>query len=104
MLKICLLAEGRLAFLGTLPKAIEFFKTQNLNVPYNYNPADFYIKNLAIASSDREACLERVTSICDGFERSELKKKVISDIESTIIENNRKDQNDYFINFKKELQ
>jgi ABC-type multidrug transport system ATPase subunit len=99
--KLCLLAEGRLAFLGSLPEAISFFQTQNLNVPYNYNPADFYIRNLAIAATDREACLERVTNICDGFAKSPLKKKIVHEIESSL---NNSAQNEHLINFKKELQ
>ncbi len=100
-----LLKQGRLAFLGSLPEAIDFFKTQNLDVPFNYNPADFYIKNLAIAASDREACLERVSSICDGFEKSSLKKKIVHEIESSIVESNQNGHNkEYSINFKKELQ
>ena len=61
--KLCLLAEGRLAFIGSLPSASLFFESQGYRVPYNYNPADFYIKNLAIAPSDKESSLKRVNVI-----------------------------------------
>jgi ABC-type multidrug transport system ATPase subunit len=58
--KLCLLAEGRLAYIGPLPAASDFFESQGLRVPYNYNPADFYIKNVAIPPADKENCLKRV--------------------------------------------
>lgn len=58
--KLCLLAEGRLAFLGSLEQASSFFETQGYRVPYNYNPADFYIKNLAILPWDRENSAKKI--------------------------------------------
>lgn len=102
---LILTSKGRLAFLGSLPEAIDFFKTQGLNVPTNYNPADFYIRNLAIAAPDRYACLERVRNICDGFAKSSLKKKVVYEIESSLVDSNQNGHSkEHHINFKKELQ
>lgn len=67
--KLCLLAEGRLAFLGNLSDAYKFFNSNGYQVPFNYNPADFYVKNLAITSNDREKCVERVfVSRFKGFD------------------------------------
>ena len=54
------MAEGRLAFIGDLCKAPEFFTNQGFCCPKNYNPADFYIKTLAISPLSREECKERV--------------------------------------------
>ena len=58
--KLCLLAEGRLAFIGSLPSAYKFFESQGYRVPVNYNPADFYIQKLAISPTDKENCLARM--------------------------------------------
>jgi len=43
-----LVVEGRTAFFGSPLQAKEFFESVNLVLPPNYNPADYYIKNLAI--------------------------------------------------------
>ncbi|CAG2183912.1 unnamed protein product, partial [Oppiella nova] len=45
---LLLMAEGRVAYLGKLEKAIEYFSTLGLFCPNNYNPSDFYIKQLAV--------------------------------------------------------
>ena len=79
--KLCLLAEGRLAFIGNLNQAYEFSaKYHQLNsffllinyellnfieslgyrVPINYNPADFYIKNLAVSPFEKEKCIKTI--------------------------------------------
>ena len=58
--KLCLLAEGRLAYLGNLSNANEFFSSQGHQMPPNYNPADFFIKKLALNPSNKENCLKIV--------------------------------------------
>lgn len=58
--KLCLLSEGRLAYFGDLLGATEFFRTQNMILPPNYNPADFFIKKLGVIPSKRETCLETI--------------------------------------------
>lgn len=35
-------------------------KSMNFVCPSNYNPADFFIKTLAISPFDKQACQERV--------------------------------------------
>ena len=52
--KICLITEGRCAFLGDKLNASTFFQSQGFVCPPNYNPADFYIKSIAISPFDRE--------------------------------------------------
>jgi ATP-binding cassette, subfamily G (WHITE), eye pigment precursor transporter len=61
--QLCLVAEGRIAFMGDLKDAIKFFDSQGYKCPSNFNPSDFYIKTLAIAPSDRENCLAKVKVI-----------------------------------------
>jgi len=52
--RLCLLADGRLAFFGDLDQAYSFFTQQGYPVPINFNPADHYINTLATASSNPE--------------------------------------------------
>ncbi len=58
-----LLAEGRLAFGGSLLGAYEFFASQGFKCPTHHNPADFYIKKLSISPLNREKSLESVKVI-----------------------------------------
>ncbi len=52
--RLCLLADGRLAFFGDLDQAYSFFTQQGYPVPINFNPADHYINTLATAASNPE--------------------------------------------------
>ena len=47
----------------------------------NYNPADYYIKTLAITPTNKEKSKEVVESICDGFFNSNLSYDLKADIE-----------------------
>ena len=58
--RLYLLAESRVAFLGSLNETVEFFKDQRMVCPLNYNPSDFYIQKLSILPSRREECLSNV--------------------------------------------
>ncbi len=57
-----------MAFIGNLPVANNFFSSQGFACPTNYNPADFYIKTLAIAPGEKAKCQERVQVILDKLE------------------------------------
>jgi len=74
--RILLLSEGRTAFLGTTDKALDFFKTQGLECPANFNPADFFIHNLAIVPGHEEDTKKKTKEICEAFEGSDQGKEV----------------------------
>jgi len=74
--RILLLSEGRTAFLGNTDKALEFFRTQGLECPSNFNPADFFIHNLAIRPGHEEDTKKKTKDICDAFEGSDTGKYV----------------------------
>lgn len=57
---LSLLAEGRVAFTGRSSEALEFFNRINLRCPQNYNPADFFIQQLAIMPGKEAECREKV--------------------------------------------
>ncbi|KAH8386471.1 hypothetical protein KR093_000765 [Drosophila rubida] len=78
--KILLIAEGRVAFLGTPSEAVDFFSYVGAQCPTNYNPADFYVQVLAIVPGREVESRERIGKICDNFAIS----KVARDMEQLL--------------------
>ncbi|KAF2888856.1 hypothetical protein ILUMI_17317, partial [Ignelater luminosus] len=74
--KLLLMAEGRVAFLGSTEEASNFFTSLDAPCPHNYNPADYYIQLLSISPGKEESCKQAVNMICDRFDRSELGNKL----------------------------
>ncbi|KAF8791853.1 Protein white like protein [Argiope bruennichi] len=66
---LLLMAEGRVAFRGRSTKALDFFKRAGLQCPINYNPADFYVHNLAIVPGKENESREKVMAIVEQFSR-----------------------------------
>lgn len=65
--KILLMAEGRVAFLGTPNEAADFFAYLGAQCPTNYNPADYYVQVLAVMPGKEQESKERIAKICDNF-------------------------------------
>nr|APD26533.1 ATP-binding cassette transporter subfamily G-like 5 protein [Brachionus koreanus] len=78
---LILLAEGRLAYLGSNSMAPDYFSGIGYPVPYLYNPADHYIQTLAVSPQDRENSLYKVKKITDEFEKSQYYSKMYYDIQ-----------------------
>lgn len=78
--KLCLMVEGRVAFFGETYKAKDFFLNVGLPVPPDYNPADFYIKNLAIQPNNIEKSKKVIERICNSYDNSEEKRKKLETI------------------------
>jgi hypothetical protein len=47
--------------------------------PTNYNPADFFIQQLAIAPTREEVCRQNVEMICDAFQESEVGQRILEE-------------------------
>ncbi|XP_062537157.1 protein white [Armigeres subalbatus] len=75
--KILLVAEGRVAFLGSPYQASEFFSQLGIPCPPNYNPADFYVQMLAIAPNKEAECRDTIKKICDSFAVSSIAREVM---------------------------
>ncbi|XP_058818284.1 protein white isoform X2 [Topomyia yanbarensis] len=75
--KILLMAEGRVAFLGSPYQAAEFFSQLGIPCPPNYNPADFYVQMLAIAPNKEMECRDTIKKICDSFATSPAAREVM---------------------------
>ena len=78
--RLMLLAEGRLAYLGPTAVAESFFQSAGFQCPRNYNPADHYLKVLAIAPGEEAECRQRVEQICEKFNSSD--KGVLHEVEN----------------------
>ncbi|GFG38120.1 hypothetical protein Cfor_07570, partial [Coptotermes formosanus] len=79
--KVLLMAEGRVAFLGSPDGACKFFRTMGACCPSNYNPADFFIQLLAIAPTREESCRQTVEMVCDSFQESEAGQRILEEAE-----------------------
>jgi ABC-type multidrug transport system ATPase subunit len=71
---LCLLAKGRLAYLGALDKAVTYFSSlgNEYSCPDNYNPADFFIEKLAVIPNDYENSVKKLYTITDAYAASKL--------------------------------
>lgn len=65
--RVLLMGEGRVAFLGSTADALQFFSGLGRSCPKNYNPADFFISELAIEAGNEAECRTRVDSTCNAF-------------------------------------
>ncbi|XP_068991650.1 protein scarlet-like isoform X4 [Neodiprion pinetum] len=73
--QIILIAEGRIAFIGTGVQAVQFFASEGHHCPPAYNPADFLIATLATAPRDEDASRRNAQRICDAFLVSDASKE-----------------------------
>lgn len=91
--QILLVADGRIAFTGSTQHALDFFRRFDVHVrvrdtftplfsrmgfpcPTNYNPADFFIRTLAVAPGFEESSRHTIRKICDNFAVSEAAKEM----------------------------
>ncbi|XP_062517485.1 protein white-like [Corticium candelabrum] len=65
---VLLLAEGRVAYLGSREPAKAYFASHGYVCPENYNPADFYVHTLAIVPGNETECRQKVKELCDLFQ------------------------------------
>ncbi|KAL3831605.1 hypothetical protein ACJMK2_023342 [Sinanodonta woodiana] len=74
--QVLLMAEGRVAFLGSSQNALNFFQQHGYVCPVNYNPADYFIMTLAVAPERRAECNDRIHRICDAFQETREAKEM----------------------------
>lgn len=78
--KLLLMAEGRVAFLGTPNEASTFFTSLEAPCPTNYNPADFYVEHLAVVPGREQESRDNIRKVCDAFAVSEYSIKIADEI------------------------
>ncbi|KAJ8686388.1 hypothetical protein QAD02_022182 [Eretmocerus hayati] len=80
--KILLIAEGRVAFMGSKEEALDFFRSLGASCPSNYNPADYFIQLLAVVPGRETACRHAINTVCDKFEGSDVGKKILLEVKN----------------------
>lgn len=78
--KLLLMANGRVAFLGTPNEANDFFTSLEAPCPTNYNPADFYVEQLAIVPCKEDESRDTIRKICDAFAVSQYQNKINDEV------------------------
>ena len=74
--QLCLLAEGRTAYMGSASDALSFLEQLNFICPEYVNPADFIIRTLAVTPGKEIESRENITRICDAFHESAMAHKL----------------------------
>lgn len=75
--KLQLMAEGRVAFLGTPAEADAFFnRLLEAPCPSNYNPADFYVQLLAMVPGRETESGAMIRRVCDAYAGSQVGRAV----------------------------
>ena len=74
--RILLMAEGRVAFLGPIAEAPQYFASHGMPCPVNYNPADFYIFSLATVPGKEAESRQKIKYMCDSYDSSEAAERV----------------------------
>ncbi|CAG9585745.1 unnamed protein product [Danaus chrysippus] len=82
--KLLIMAEGRVAFLGSPDQATEFFRDLGAACPANYNPADHYIQLLAGVPGREETTRHTIDTVCTAFARSEIGCKLAAEAENAL--------------------
>lgn len=70
--RVLLMAEGRVAYMGDIDGAYDFFREVGYACPTNFNPADFFIQTMAIVPGMEEQCRQRVDKIAGCFQESKV--------------------------------
>ncbi|CAF5178474.1 unnamed protein product, partial [Rotaria magnacalcarata] len=71
----------------------------DLEIPRNYNPADFYIRQLAIYPRTRDENLAQIELICDAYEKSSQYARYLSEIIPLHSSNEEDEKRSIFIRF-----
>ncbi|XP_054160831.1 protein white-like [Oppia nitens] len=65
--QLLLIADGRVAFMGNIDEANNFFSSIGYTCPTNFNPCDYYIQQLAKIPGKEIECKTKTDEICDKF-------------------------------------
>ncbi|KAJ8868072.1 hypothetical protein PR048_031881 [Dryococelus australis] len=74
--QLMLVADGRIVFFGDTKSALHFFSRLGYDCPPANNPADFFIRLLALTPGAEEDSRRLVRQICNEFAVTETAKDV----------------------------
>ncbi|CAH3965837.1 protein scarlet-like isoform X2 [Pieris brassicae] len=70
--QVVLLANGRIAFHGTIEQADQFFASLNYKCPVGFNAAEYYVSLLGVQTDKELESQERIRRICNEYQRSDI--------------------------------
>ena len=92
--RVCLMAEGRVASIGSTNMVLDYFDRIGYTCPKSHNPADFFIHTLAVIPGHEKLCRQKVKEICDSYEQSGTYQETMQMIEKADIVDNFLDEMD----------
>ncbi|CAH2236224.1 jg22035 [Pararge aegeria aegeria] len=88
--QVVLLANGRIAFHGTIEQADQFFASLNYKCPVGFNAAEYYVTLLGVDTENEMDSRERIRRICNEYQRSHIAAAIDSRVGDV------KDEMEYF--------
>ncbi|BFY98581.1 hypothetical protein BsWGS_01621 [Bradybaena similaris] len=89
--QVLLLAEGKVAYMGSTQGALDFFTRLEFPCPRNFNPADHYILTLAIVPGEEDESRQRTKTICNAYKDSHYYRNITDEIDQYIRESDMSD-------------
>ncbi|KIH51749.1 hypothetical protein ANCDUO_18158 [Ancylostoma duodenale] len=89
---VCLMACGRIIYLGPTEEAHPLFESCGYPCPEYYNPADHLIRTLAIINGQRSTCLQTISRIRQGFLQTPHGKQILEISEKQIADKRHSDE------------
>ncbi|VDM82203.1 unnamed protein product [Strongylus vulgaris] len=77
IIAVCLMACGRIIYLGPTEDANPLFERCGYPCPNYYNPADHLIRTLAVISGQKSTCLRTISKIRQGFLETAQGKRIL---------------------------
>ncbi|XP_045114957.1 protein scarlet-like [Portunus trituberculatus] len=74
--RLLLLAEGRVAYMGSSAGALQFFESQGYKCPSTFNPADYFVHTLAVFPGHEGRSQARIDTICHDYTMSPYYKQI----------------------------
>eukprot|EP00095_Tigriopus_kingsejongensis_P010869 maker-scaffold864_size87066-snap-gene-0.21 protein:Tk10869 transcript:maker-scaffold864_size87066-snap-gene-0.21-mRNA-1 annotation:"protein white" len=78
--RVLLMAEGEVAYLGSIERTFGFFSEAGFPCPEHFNPADHYVQVLAVSPGDEDQCRKRIQAIATNFKASPEGKAVAAEV------------------------
>ncbi|XP_045771252.1 protein scarlet-like [Maniola jurtina] len=88
--QVVLLANGRIAFHGTIEQADQFFASLNFKCPVGFNAAEYYVTLLGVDVEKEMESRDRIRRICNEYQRSHYAAAIESRVGDV------KDEMEYF--------
>ncbi|GLH06606.1 Protein white [Gryllus bimaculatus] len=74
--QLVLVADGRVVFIGDAPSALDFFAGHGYRCPEAYNPAEFFMRALALTPGSEESSRVAIRRLCEHFAVSDAARRV----------------------------